>query len=109
MCITTKLELKLASFRDLLFRIDLYKNIMCGGAYEPSSKRKYMGKLDDLRSSIELEISQLQVLLKTEYSRYHTDNSSRHSCETTVKDDIKVKHFVTELNRVVLNLLQSSM
>ena len=103
-----ELELRLTTLKHQLFRIDLYEKLIRDKGYEKLCTRKYRNDLQNLRNSIEFEISQIQESLKTESVEVPREDFSFGEVRDCLKNETDIEALIIELNRISVEIFRES-
>jgi hypothetical protein len=103
-----ELDLKLASLKHLLFRIDLYEKLIFDKGYKKFCTRNYRNRFKSLRNSIESEISQIQESLETAGVESPKEDFSFGEVRSCLENETDIEGFVTELNRISIEIFREN-
>lgn len=100
-------ELRLATLKYLLCRIDLYEKLIRDHGYEKLGTSKNEERFEGLRNSINGEVSQILNELKTE-GVDHPEYFSWGEAIVCLENEGEFKSFVVELNKISVEIFKES-
>ncbi|MEG4226226.1 hypothetical protein QUA35_08715 [Microcoleus sp. N9_B2] len=101
-------ELRLATFKSLLCKINLYEKSILHNGYEKLGTCKNKKRLDGLRNSINGEVSQILNELKTEGIDHPREDFLWGELIVCLENEGEFKSFVVELKKISLEIFQES-
>ena len=101
-------ELRLTALKHLLFRIDLYGQLIEDKGYKNLSTRRYRQRFHGLRNSIEFEIGQIQESLKDKDIETLREDFSFGEVSSYLKSETDIESLIAELDRVSMEISKES-
>jgi hypothetical protein len=101
-------KLRLTTLKHLLFKIDLYEQLIQEKGYKNLNTRKYRKRLQGLRNSIEFEISQIQESIETEEIKAPEKDFSFGEVKLCLKNETDIESFIAELNGIGVKIFRES-
>lgn len=102
------LELKLATLKHVLFKINLYEKMIHDKDYKKLDTLKYRNTLQGLRNPIEFEINQIEEALKTEGIEDPRSDFSFKEIESFLRDETDIESLIDELRRIGVEIFRES-
>lgn len=101
-------ELRLATLKYLLWRINWYEKLILDHGYEKLGTCKKKKRFNDLRNSINGEVSQILNELKTEGVDHPREYFLRAEINVCLENEGEFKSFVVELSKISVEIFKES-
>lgn len=101
-------ELRLATLKYLLCRINSYEKLILHNGYEKLGTGKNKKRFDGLRNSINGEVSQILKDLKTEGVDHPREDFLWGEARVCLENEGEFKSFVVELNKISVEIFKES-